>query len=175
MEIIRDNESKKIYIIDNEQVILQTGKLWADFIIHLHTKNKIIIIKDFDECLYFNLKSLLENSCFFRYSDLSYQTDNKIVWFSVCYCDIEDEEERSTISRLIIENVDNKIQISFVNPFYEKYNIDRDGVIAFSPAGNGFYSRNKKTGLTFQDDVVSIFYKILVKDYVKTKKKVKNN
>jgi len=173
MEVKRDIQNKRIYIIDNEQVLLHTGKLGADFIIHFHTKNKVIITKELDECLYFNLKELLENNYFFRHSDLSYQTDNKIVWFSDCYCDIEDEEERSRISRLIIEKINNQIELSYENPFYEKYNINRDGVVAFSPAGNGLYSRNEKTGLTFQDDIVWAFYKILVKDYIKPKKKVK--
>lgn len=173
MEIKRDVQNKKIYIIDNDQVLLETGKLGAEFIIHLYTKNKVIITKEIDECLYFNLKGLLENNYFFRHSDLSYQTYNKIVWFSDGYCDIENEEETAMISRLIIENIDNQIQISYSNPFYEKYNINRDGIIVFSPAGNGFYSRNEKTGLTFQDDVIWAFYKTLTKDYVKTKKKVK--
>ena len=93
MEIKRDVQNKKIYIIDNDQVLLETGKLGAEFIIHLYTKNKVIITKEIDECLYFNLKGLLENNYFFRHSDLSYQTYNKIVWFSDGYCDMEDEEE----------------------------------------------------------------------------------
>lgn len=173
MEIKRNIQNKKIYLTEDDQILLQTGKLGADFIIHFHTKNKVIITKELDESLYFNLKELLENNYFFGHSDLSYQTDNKIVWFSDCYCDIEDEEERSRISRLIIEKISNQIELSYKNPFYEKYNINRDGVIAFSPAGNGLYSRNEKTGLTFQDDIVWAFYKILVNDYVKPKKKVK--
>lgn len=173
MEVKRDIQNKKIYLIDNDEILLETGKLGEEFIIHFHTKNKVIITKELDECLYLNLKGLLENNYFFRHSELSYQIDNKIVWFSDCYCDIEDEEERSRVSRLIIENIDNQIQISYTNPFYEKYNIDRDAIIAFSPAGNGFYSRNEKTGLSFQDDIVWAFYKTLIKDYVKPKKKVK--
>lgn len=173
MEIKRDIKNKKLYIIDNGKVLLQTGKLGAEFIIHFYTKNKVVITKELDECLYLNLKELLENNYFFRHSNLSYQKDNKIVWFSDCYCNIEDKEEKSRISRLIIENIDDQIHLSYENPFYEKYNINRDGVIAFSPAGNGFYSRNEKTGLTFQDDIVWAFYKTLINDYVKPKKKIK--
>lgn len=173
MEIKRDVQNRKLYIIDNNEILLKTGRLGAEFIIHFYTKNKVIITKELDEYLYLNLKDLLENNYFFRHSDLSYQKDNKIVWFSDCYCDIEDEEERSRISRLIIEYTDNQIELSYENPFYEKYNINRDGVIAFSLAGNGFYSRNEKTGLTFQDDVVLTFYQTLMKNYVKPKKKVK--
>lgn len=173
MEIKRDVQNKKIYIIENEQVLLETGRVGAEFAIYLYTKNKVIITKELDEYSYFNLKWLIENNYIFGNNPLSYQADNKIVWFSDGYCDIEDEEERSRISRLIIENVDNQIEISYSNPFYEKYNINRDGIVAFSPAGNGFNSRNEKTGLTFQDDIIMAFYKILINDYVKTKKKVK--
>ena len=173
MELKRDIQNRKLYIIDNEEILLQTGKLGADFVIHFYTKNKVIITKEIDEYLYLNIKELLENNYYFRHSNLSYQTDNKIVWFSDCYCNIEDEEERESVSRLIIERIDNQIELSYENPFYEKYNINRDGVIAFSPAGNGFYSRNEKTGLTFQDDVIWAFYKTLVKESVKPKKKAK--
>ena len=166
-------KSKKLYIIDGDQVLLETGRVGAEFAIYLYTKNKVIITKELDECLYYNLKELLENSYIFGNNPLSYQTDNKIVWFADGYCNIEDEEEKAKISRLIIENIDNQIEISYSNPFYEKYNINRDGITAFSPAGNGFYSRNEKTGLTFQDDIVYVFYKTLINDYVKPKKKVK--
>lgn len=173
MEIKRDVKNRKLYIVDNDEFLLQTGKLGADFIIHFYTKNKIIITKEIDEYLYLNLKDLLENNYFFYNNPLSYQIDNKIVWFSDCYCNIEDEEERNRISRLIIEKIDNQIDLSYENPFYEKYNINRNGVIAFSPAGNGFYSRNEKTGLTFQDDIVWAFYKTLVKEYSNPKKRVR--
>ena len=173
MEIKRDVQNRKLYIVDNNKILLKTGKLGAEFIIHFYTKNKVVITKELDECLYTNLKGLLENNYIFNNTPLSYQIDNKIVWFSDGYCNLEDEYEISMISRLIIENIDDKIQLSYENPFYEKNNINRDGVIAFSPAGNGFYSRNEKTGLTFQDDIVRAFYQTLVKEYVKPKKRVR--
>ena len=173
MEIKRDIQNKKLYIIENEQVLLETGRIGAEFIIHLYTKDKVIITKELYECLYYNLKELLEDNYIFRNNPLSYQTDNKIVWFADGYCNIGDEEETVMISRLIIENINNQIHISYYNPFYERYNISRDGIIAFSPDGNGFYSRNEKTGLTFQDDTVYVFYKTLINDYVKPKKKIR--
>ena len=173
MEIKRDSRNRKLYIIDNDEILLQTGKLGADFVIHFYKKNKVVITKELDEYLYLNLKGLLKNNYFFNNDPLSYQTDNKIVWFSDCYCNIEDEEERSRISRLIIEYVDNQIELSYENPFYEKYNIKRDGVIAFSPAGNGFYSRNMKTDLSFQDDIIMAFNKTMMCEYIKTKRKTR--
>lgn len=174
MEIKRDIQNRKLYIVDNDEILLKTGRLGAEFIIHFYTKNKVIITKELDEYLYLNLKGLLENNYIFNNYPLSYQIDNKIVWFSDGYCNLEYEYEISMISRLIIENMGEKIQLSYENPFYEKNNINRDGVIAFSPAGNGFYSRNEKTGLTFQDDIISVFYKTIIKEYVKPKKRVRN-
>ncbi|MBQ8192719.1 MAG: hypothetical protein IJZ46_01430 [Bacilli bacterium] len=173
MELKRDVQNEKLYLIDNDKVLLETGRIGAEFVIHLYVNYPIVITKKLDEYLYINLKELLENKYVFFNNQLSYQIDNKIVWFSDCYCDIEDSEESDRVSRLIIEYIDVQIQISYTNPFYEKYNIDRDAIIAFSPAGNGFYSRNINTGLTFQDDVAIAFYKTLVEDYVKSKKKVK--
>ena len=35
--------------------------------------------------------------------------------------------------------------------------------ICFSPAGNGKYTRNVNTGLTFQDDFVQMVYQALMK------------
>ena len=169
MEIKRDLENKNIYIIDNEQVLLHTGKLGAEFAIYLYTKNPIIITKELDECLYTNLNQLLENEYVFASNGLSYKKDNKIVWFSDGYCDMEDEEEKSRVSRLIIENIDNQIKISYSNQFYEKHNINRDAIIAFSPAGNGFYSKNIDTGLSFQDDIIMAFYKTIKHEYSETK------
>lgn len=173
MELKRDVQNEKLYLIDNDKVLLETGRIGAEFVIHLYVNYPIVITKELDEYLYVNLKELLENNYFFSNNQLSYQTDNKIVWFSDCYCNIEDSEESDKVSRLIIEYMDDQIQISYTNPFYEKYNRDRDTIIAFSPAGNGFYSRNTKTGLTFQDDIVWAFYKTLIKKYIKIKKKIR--
>lgn len=89
------------------------------------------------------------------------------------YCDIEDENSTNMVNRLIIEKTDNKIKLSYENPFFKKFNIRKcDNVIAFSPCGNGFYSKNINTGLSFQDDIIMTFYKILTCEFEKTEAKV---
>ena len=173
MKLIRNTNNNKLYIINDEKTLLETGRVGAEFVIYLYTKNKIIITKELDEYLYSNLSELLENKYIFANNNLSYQIDNKIVWFSDGYCSVEDKEETDKVSRLIIEKKDNEINISYSNPFYERYEIERDPVIAFSPAGNGFYSINIKTGLSFQDDIIIAFYKTYTKEKNKLKKKVK--
>ena len=175
MELKRDLDTKKIYLIDNGQKLLETGRVGAEFVIYLYTDNPITITQDLDEYLYSNLNQLLENEYVFANNGLSYKKDNMIVWFSDQYCDIEDEYEVSKVNRLILKKTEDGIQISYKNPFFEMYNIKRChlNMVAFSPAGNGFYSRNINTGLSFQDDIFRAFYKTLLCEYDRTKKKIK--
>ena len=39
MEIKRDVQNRKLYIVDNDEILLKTGKLGAEFIIYFYTKN----------------------------------------------------------------------------------------------------------------------------------------
>ena len=178
MKIIRNLETNQIYIVENEQIILETNHIGAEFIIGIYTTNPIIISKELDEYLYLNLKQILENEYIFNNNNLSYQKDNIIVWFSDQYCDIEDKEQTDKINRLILKLEENQIQINIINPFYKKHNIKKKyNIIAFSPCGNGFYSKNINTNLTFQDDIIDAFYKTLIykdgnKSIFKKKKKL---
>lgn len=163
MKIIRNLETNQIYIVENEQILLETNHIGAEFIIGIYTTNPIIITKELDEYLYINLKQILENKYLFNNNNLSYQKDNIIVWFSDQYCDIEDEEQTYKTNRLMIKKEENQIQINIINPFCKKHNIkNKYNIIAFSPCGNGFYSKNVNTNLTFQDDIIDAFYKILM-------------
>ena len=173
MEIKRNLETKQIHIIDNEQILLETDYIGGEFIIRICTTNTIVITKELDEYLYINLKQMLENKYLFNNNNLSYQKDNTIVWFSDQYCDIEDIEQTDRINRLIIKQDENQIEINVINPFCKKYDIQKKhNVISFSPCGNGFYSKNINTNLTFQDDIVDVFYKTLI--YQCNDKKVLN-
>lgn len=175
MELKREIDTKKIYLIENGQKLLETGRVGAEFVIYLYTDNPITITQDLDEYLYSNLNQLLENEYVFATNGLSYKKDNMIVWFSDQYCDIEDEYEVSKVNRLILKKIDDGIQIGYKNPFFEMNNIKRYrlNMVAFSPAGNGFYSRNIDNGLSFQDDIFRAFYKTLLCEYDKPKTKLK--
>lgn len=172
MELKRNLETKQIYIVDNNQILLETDHIGGEFIILLYTNKPIIITKELDEYIYMNLNQILENEYIFNNNNLSYKKDNIIVWFSDQYCDIENKEETDKINRLIIEKKNNQIQISYDNPFFKQYGINRtSNCIAFSPCGNGFFSKNLNTGLTFQDDIVWAFYKTLICKYDNNKNK----
>lgn len=171
MELKRNLETNQISIVDNEEILLETGKIGAEFVIYLYTEKEIIITKELDEYLYINLKQILENKYVFHSSNLSYKNNDTIVWFSDQYCDIEKQEQTDRVNRLIIKKIDNQIKISFENPFYRKYDIKRkQNIIAFSPSGNGLYSKNINSGLTFQDDIVSAFYKTIIYQYDNNRK-----
>lgn len=65
---------------------------------------------------------------------------------------------------------DNKIYLSAINPFCDKNNINKEiKVVSFSPAGNGFLTKNLETRLTFQDDIINAFQMTLFKERVARK------
>ena len=161
MELKRELATHKLYLIENSKKKLETGQIGAEFGICIYTDSKITITKELDESLYFNLAKLLENKYIFN-NNLSYQEENKIVWLSDSYCDIDNKEETDKINRLIIEKDEDKIYISYLNPYLKELGItNKYALIAFSPCGNGFYSENLDTGLTFQDDVILTFKNVL--------------
>ena len=63
----------------------------------------------------------------------------------------------------IIQKKKEDFLLSWENPFYEKYQIQRDGIISFAPAGNGYWCYNQKTNTFFQDDVINVFQSTLCK------------
>lgn len=174
MELIRDLEKGKIYLVENGKTLLETGKAGAEFSLCLSGDEPIMISKEVDESLYINLKQILESKYVFCNHGFSYQEDNKIVWFSDQYCDMEDLEETNLVTRLILEDLGEQIKISCQKPYDINHGVKRsDYFVAFSPCGNGFWSENLDTGLTFQDDIVRVFYRILRCEIEIPKKKTK--
>ena len=55
MELKREIDTKKIYLIENGQKLLETGRVGAEFVIYLYTDNPITITQNLDEYLYSNL------------------------------------------------------------------------------------------------------------------------
>lgn len=99
----------------------------------------------------------------------SYKDDNKLVWYSDCYYNPDDEWSIKNVSYLTIEYVDGVFKLKCIKPLDEI--IDRKNkshVIGFSPAGNGKYTRNVKTRLTLQDDfVINVYHELLKREKVK--------
>lgn len=170
MTTIKDLENNILYLIDNNEKVLETGYIGVEFVISVHTYKPIIITEEVDKCLYRNLLKIMNNEYIFNNNGLSYKLKNEIRWFSDQGCNIENEEETNRIDRIVIKKLNDVIQIVCENPYYEKESIIKSQyVIAFSPAGNGFYSRNLATDNTFQTDFIIAVYDSIDGKYPKNK------
>lgn len=159
MRLIRNKNNNELVLIDDNGDVLLKISWMADEFVWVLNDSKILITRDVDENFYNNLTCLMNNNYEFFISDgLCYKGKDMIQWLSDQYVDLENEEETITINRLIIEKQDNAFVISAYNPFCSQNGIDRSRyVIGFSPAGNGYKTRNVSTGTTFQDDMVLLY------------------
>lgn len=93
----------------------------------------------------------------------SYKNENKLLWYSDCYYDPEDEWSLKSVSYLNIEYIDNSFKIWCVKPLDEMIKRQQQfHCICFSPLGNGKYTQNNLTGETLQDDFVAKVYQPLL-------------
>lgn len=165
MYLIRDLEQYKLELVDDKNIKLLQMKFIADEFV-IYVCNLVTITKDIDEVFYDNLEILMNNNYSFS-NPYSKKTEDKIIWFSDEACDIEDKNEADKINRLIIRKENDCFHISCNNPFFERNRITKEyGVIVFSPAGNGQYSKNLETGTTFQDDMITLYRNTLNKNKV---------
>lgn len=159
MRLIRDKENDELILVDdNGELLLKMHWVSDEFVWALNT-TPITITKDIDEYLYNNLACLMDNDYeFFVSKDLSYKENDRIQWLSDQYVDLENDGEVNAVNRLIVEKQGNCFVLSAYNPFCSQNGIYRSGyVIGFSPAGNGYETRNVTSGTTFQDDIVFLF------------------
>ncbi|MBO5375656.1 MAG: hypothetical protein J6A52_02265 [Bacilli bacterium] len=158
MEVKRNIADRKLYIIENGEVVLETDHIGGEFVVCIRTHNPIRITREIDDNFFSSLKELISNDYLFDGYGLSYKQEQKIVWFSDQYCDIENEKDRKRINRLILEDKGDEVQISFENPLMNELGRKKkNNFISFSPGGNGAFSKNINSGLTFQDDIVILF------------------
>lgn len=178
VKLKRDQINKKILIVDDSDSVDLELYFVPSFFLFVFPTNKLIVIsQDDDEIFYHNLEWLMNNSYEFPHK-YSKKSEDELIWLSEQCYNIDDKDECDMVSRLIIKRINGEFYISYSNPFFEKYAIDREGIVSFSPAGNGFLSKNIETGLTLQDDMIKIFYNTLYEkkiDYSKSLKKVRNN
>ncbi len=132
-----------------------------------NTGEVVTIAEDMD--LFELLKSLMSQQYEFYYSDddvlRSYKNDNKLVWYSDCYYNPDNEWSVKCVSYLTVEYVDGVFKLKCSKASDEIMHRDNKFyVICFSPGGNGRYVRNVKNGLTLQDDFVLLVYQKLLKN-----------
>ena len=124
--------------------------------------------------LYDSLENWMEQDYTFFSGILNnYKDQNKLVWYSDCYYDPDDEWSVESVSCLNIERRDNRFYIWCNRKLDERINrVDRTFCICFSPGGNGQFNKSVKSELTLQDDFVTFMYHPLV---AASKMKLLNN
>ena len=154
---------------ETNEMIMYIDYSCDECIWYFNNSDVITITKDMD--LFELLKNIISQQYDFNNNEVlkSYKKNNKLVWYSDCYYNPDDEWSRNSVSYLTIEYLDDIFTLKCTKPLdqiIERKN--RSHVIAFSPLGNGKYTRNIESGLTLQDDFVTMVYqKLLGKEKVK--------
>ncbi len=168
--VARNKEKCQLLVLSPEENKELEFSFFADEFVMTFYVPHVIIKKEESETFYSTFSMLFDQTYQFSNPDLNYQEKNKIVWYSDVYGDLENPRELEMISYLTMEKDENQISFDIRKSFFEEMNIPmRDGVIAFSPAGNGRYARNVVTEKNFQDEVIGCFWNCLENRKVKEK------
>ena len=118
------------------------------------------------------------NQQYVFYCKYAYKTNNKCVWLSEHCFDMENDEEVSKTSRLVIERKEDKFIIYPSIPYIKDNDFPhRNTSVSFAPAGNGYCVKNLKTNTNLQDDIINVFYHTLNNEKITGNKRMikKNN
>lgn len=160
--MIRINDKIVELLNENDELVLEQQFHADEFIWVVRSKEPIILQREGNETFFDELNEIMNNDYIFQKGVPSQKNENKLIWFSDQYCDLEDEDSVKRINRLVIEKLEDTFRISVHNPFLEEMNIKKSiYIIAFSPLYNGYFTRNTKTNLTLQDDMAVIYQKLL--------------
>jgi len=154
---------KTIYFYDEENnELMYMDHSTDDCVWYFHSGSIITVTNDME--LYNLLDSFMNH--YYEFNDEvlpNYKDNNKLIWYSDCYYNPDNEWSIASVSCLNIERNDSCFKI-WCTKKIDKL-IDRPHKsygICFSPAGNGKYSKNLNTGLTLQDDFVTHIYQPLL-------------
>lgn len=160
--MIKINDKIVELLNENGELVLEQQFHADEFIWVVRSKEPIILQREGNETFFDELNEIMNNDYIFQKGVPSQKNENKLIWFSDQYCDLEDEDSVKRINRLVIEKLEETFRISVHNPFLEEMNIKKSiYIIAFSPLYNGYFTRNTKTNLTLQDDMAVIYQKLL--------------
>ena len=164
-------KEKTIYFYDeNDEEIMYIDHT-TDECIWFFNSDRLVTI-NLDDELYELLNNLMDNTYQFINNDLiCFKDQNKLIWYSDCYYNPDDEWSMQSVSCITIERKDKCFEIKPSKKLDEKINRkNKIYGICFSPAGNGKYSKNINTGLTLQDDFVTLIYHKLLENKKELKK-----
>ena len=169
MKIITNGSRIEFWNEEANEMIMYMDYLTDECIWYFNNSDVITITKDMD--LFKLLKNIMSQQYKFSNDEVlnSYKKNNKLVWYSDCYYNPDNEWSRNSVSYLTIEFVDGIFKLKCTKPLDDI--IDRgtkSHVIGFSPLGNGKYTKNIASGLTLQDDfVIMVYQELLKKEKVK--------
>lgn len=158
------NNNKISFYDDNDNEIMYMDYLTDECVWCFNSNDIITITEDME--LFELLKLLMNQNYVFYNNEIleSYKKDNKLVWYSDCYYNPDDEWSIKSVSYLNIEYINNSFKLWCVKPLDKIIDIKQAfHCICFSTMGNGKYNRNILTGLTLQDDFVTMVYQTLIK------------
>ena len=163
-KVINDRDIE-FYDDTTDELIMHMSIIGADFIWSFESNDPITITEDME--LYKPLKQLMSNDYEFSSEEalLCYKDDNKLIWYSDCYYNPDNEFDKKRVSYLTVIRKENSFQIRCTNPLRD------EGkrcplVVGFSPSGNGRYALNVKRDssiLGLQSDFVKYVYLNLMK------------
>ena len=163
-KIIRDNS---IYFYDEcDREIMYMDYSKDDCIWYFYLKD-IIVTRDME--LFDLLDNFMKQDYIFSKEILQcYKDKDKLVWYSDCYYNPDNEFSIASVSCLKIEKMNNFFRIECNKKLDEI--IERSSKsygICFSPLGNGRYAKNRNTDSTLQDDfVINVFQPLVCKTKV---------
>ena len=139
VKLKREQINKKISIVDDSGLVNLELYFVSSFFLFVFPTNKLIVIsQNDDEVFYHNLEWLMNNSYEIPHK-YSKKSEDELIWLSEQCYNIDDKDECDMVSRLIIKRINRKFYISYSNPFFEKYAIDKEVIVSFSPAGNDIF------------------------------------
>ena len=169
MKKIINGSRIEFYNNELDEIVMYIDYSTDECIWYFSDSNEITITDDME--LFEPIKELMSQQYIFNDYEVlrSYMNNNKLVWYSDCYYNQDDEWSRNSVSYLTIYYMDDNFKIKCTKPLDEIIDRgDKSHVIGFSPLGNGKYTKNIKTGLTFQDDfVINVYQKLLKKEKVR--------
>ncbi len=169
MRIIINGSRIEFINVDTNEMVMYIDYPTDECIWYFNNSELITITKDMD--LFELLKNIISQQYKFNEDEIlkSYKSDNKLIWYSDCYFNPDDEWSRNSVSYLTIEYIDGVFKLKCTKPLDEIIDRkDKSHVIAFSPLGNGKYAKNITTGMTLQDDfVIMVYQELLKRDNVK--------
>jgi len=168
-KVIKD---KTVYFYDDNNNLIMYIDYSTDELIWYFNTNEVIKITE-DMELYSLINNFMNQDYIFNDELLqSYKDKNKLIWYSDCYYNPNDEWSVDSVSCLNIERKDNHFNVWCTKKLYERINKkEKTHCIGFSPLMNGVFSRNVNTGSTLQDDFSTMIYQPLIKNKTKMLKK----